>query len=95
MPYQGKDNDMERATLEAIGIKALTRDEVRATFAEMDQPSYRANQVLQWLYQKGVHSYDEMTNISKAMRSDLADQLPLHFPTESIRKRIRRKWYTT
>ena len=86
MPYQGKDNDMERATLEAIGIKALTRDEVRATFAEMDQPSYRANQVLQWLYQKGVHSYDEMTNISKAMRSDLADQLPLHFPTINKRE---------
>ena len=69
---------MERATVESIGIKALSRAEI-ADFLknELGAPAFRSKQIIQWLYGKGVATYDEMTNISKDMRSQLAQKLPL------------------
>lgn len=37
-------------------------------FAEKGEPKFRANQVWEWLWQKGAHSFDEMTNLSKPLR---------------------------
>ncbi len=33
---------------------------------------YRSTQILRWLYQKGIHSFDEMTNLSKRFRQELS-----------------------
>ena len=43
----------------------------------LDQPKFRAKQLIQWLYQRGVHSYDEMTNLPKQFRAQLAQVVPL------------------
>src|SRR2546422_11503311 len=40
-------------------IKSLHLDELR----EIAQPSYRAGQVVDWLYRKRVTSFTEMTNL--------------------------------
>lgn len=80
---------MERATADTIGIKALNRDAVTSLLEELGQPSYRAKQVLQWLYAKGAHSYDDMTNISKALRAQLSQTCPLSFP-EIVKKQVSR-----
>src|SRR5665647_613914 len=34
---------------------------------------FRALQVFKWIYQQDAHDFDEMTNISKALRKELAD----------------------
>src|SRR5665647_964972 len=34
---------------------------------------FRALQVFKWIYQQDAHDFDEMTNISKALRAELAD----------------------
>jgi 23S rRNA (adenine2503-C2)-methyltransferase len=78
---------MQRATADLIGIKALSRDEIMSQFAEVGLPAFRAKQVIQWLYQKGAHSYDEMTNLPLALRQQLSESLPLHFP-EIVRKQV-------
>ena len=41
------------------------------------QPQYRTTQILEWIWQRNVASYDEMTNIPQALRATLAHQLPL------------------
>lgn len=77
---------MERATLDTIGIKALSRDEIRDVVTEeLGLPKFRANQIIQWIYGKGVSSYDEMTNLPAALRSQLAKSYPLFAPV--VRKR--------
>ena len=53
-------------------IKSLTRDELLARFAEWSLPEWRVDQLLQWLYQRRVTTWDEMTNLPKAMRERLA-----------------------
>ena len=49
-------------------IKSLTREELLARFAEWSLPEWRVDQLLQWLYQRRVTTWDEMTNLPKAMR---------------------------
>ena len=49
-------------------IRALDLEGLRAFFLSNDQQSFRADQVYQWLWQKGAHSFEVMTNLSKATR---------------------------
>ena len=53
-------------------IKSLTRDELAARFAEWGDPAYRVDQVLDWIYQRRVASWDAMTNLPKSLREKLA-----------------------
>ena len=52
-------------------IRALTRDELRDFFVAQGEKAFRGNQVYEWLWSKGAHSFDDMTNISKETRSFL------------------------
>ena len=51
-----------------IDIKSLTLDELIECVKEMGEPAFRAKQLYQWLHVKQVRSYDEMTNISGALK---------------------------
>ncbi len=55
-------------------LKSLTKQELSEYLKEMGLASYRADQVFQWLYQKGVSSFDEMTNLSKDLRQKLSEK---------------------
>jgi len=63
----------------------LTREEWLERFADRGLPKFRADQVLDWLYQKHVASYDSMSNLPKAFRSELQELLPLE-PLELVRE---------
>jgi 23S rRNA (adenine2503-C2)-methyltransferase len=49
-------------------IKSLHLDELRG----IAEPSYRADQITHWLYQKRVNSFAEMTDLPRALRTKLA-----------------------
>lgn len=53
-------------------IRALTKDELRYFFVENNDKAFRGNQVYEWLWHKAVHSFDDMTSLSKATREMLA-----------------------
>lgn len=66
-------------------IESLTLEEWRSELASMGQPAYRATQVLEWLFTRRVHSFDEMTNLPAALRQSLAERFA--FTTlETVRK---------
>lgn len=48
---------------------------------KLGQPKFRAQQLAEWLYQRHVCSYDEMTNLPAALRAQLAERFPLTTPT--------------
>ena len=50
-------------------IKSMHLDELR----RIAQPSYRAGQITNWLYQKRVSSFSEMTNLPQILRQQLTD----------------------
>ena len=65
-------------------LKSKTQPEIAAVLKEMGQPAFRAKQVYSWLH-KAVRSYEEMSNIPKALREALAEKYPLYAP-EAVRK---------
>jgi len=60
-------------TTEKVNLKDLTKAELEEFCNDLDLQSFRSDQIFQWLYQKGVHSFDEMTNLSKDLRSRLKE----------------------
>ena len=49
-------------------VRALSLDELRAFFVEQGEKPFRGNQVYQWLWQKGIHDFEGMTNLSVNIR---------------------------
>lgn len=55
----------------ALDAKSLTRGEWAAQFQQWTQPAYRVDQLLQWIYDRRVITWDAMTNLPKALRDAL------------------------
>ena len=56
--------------------------ELQGVCAELQLPRFVAKQIADWLYKKGVRSFEEMTNLSKAARTELSEkyEVGLHAP---------------
>ena len=65
-------------------IKSMTLAELTEDLAALGEPKFRAGQVYTWLH-RGARSFDEMTNLSKALREKLAAQYELTCPTVARR----------
>jgi len=61
-----------------VGLFQRTQDDLRERLVGMADAPYRADQILRWVYETGVSSYEQMTNLSKALRARLTDELPLY-----------------
>ena len=72
-----------------MNLKNLTLPELAETFKELHEPAFRAKQVYCWLH-KGVRSYEEMTNLPKALREKLAENYPIQ-PPQVVRKQESQK----
>ena len=72
-----------------MNLKSLTQPELADILKELGQPKFRAKQVFTWLH-KGVRSYDEMTNLPKALRDALAEHYPINAP-KVVRKQESQK----
>jgi 23S rRNA (adenine2503-C2)-methyltransferase len=68
-------------------LKNLSRDQIRELCAAKGLPNFRSKQLLEWLYKKGAHSYDEMSNLPKGLREQLANDYPI-FSMEVIDKQV-------
>ena len=60
-------------------IKSMNLAEMSIFFKQLGEPAFRAKQVFQWLH-RGAGSFDEMTNLSKALREKLAASCILYVP---------------
>lgn len=72
-----------------MNLKNMTQAELAALLKELGQPAFRAKQVYTWLH-KGVRSYDEMTNLPKGLRDQLAEKYPICAP-KVVRKQESQK----
>jgi 23S rRNA (adenine2503-C2)-methyltransferase len=56
---------------EKVDLKNLSPQELKQFITSFGREKYRSIQILRWLYQKGAHSFNEMTNLSKKFREEL------------------------
>lgn len=78
-----------------INLLGLSPTKLEDFFEQMGEKRFRATQVLKWLHQQGASSFDEMTNISKALRARLAEVAEIREPEILLDKTSRdgtRKW---
>ena len=60
--------------MEKQDIKSMTLEELTESIRQMGDKPFRAKQIYQWLHQKLVTEFDEMSNLSKPLREKLKEQ---------------------
>jgi len=67
--------------IEKKDIRAVSKEDLREFFVTNGDKAFRGNQVYEWLWSKGAHSFEDMTNVSKATRN----MLEKHFVINHIK----------
>jgi 23S rRNA (adenine2503-C2)-methyltransferase len=75
---------MNSATVSAkpalINLLDFDRKGFKAFFVDLGEKPFRATQLLKWIYQEGVIDFDEMTNLSKSLRTYLKEHCEIRSP---------------
>jgi len=58
-------------------ISGMMPEELRRAVEALGEKKFRADQIFSWIHQKEAGSYDDMTNLSKKLREELAEKYPL------------------
>ena len=58
-------------------LRDMSTAEIAELVAELGQPSFRTKQIVSWVWEKNVSSFDEMTNLPKSLRTALAERCHL------------------
>ncbi|PHR11681.1 MAG: 23S rRNA (adenine(2503)-C(2))-methyltransferase RlmN [Aequorivita sp.] len=68
-------------------IRALSKEELRSFFESIGDKAFRGTQVYDWLWNKGIHNFDDMTNLSKETRAHLNENFVInHIKVDQIQK---------
>ncbi|SDW39666.1 23S rRNA (adenine(2503)-C(2))-methyltransferase RlmN [Aequorivita viscosa] len=68
-------------------IRALSKQQLQDFFVSIGDKPFRGTQVYEWLWNKGAHDFDEMTNISKETRAHLNDNFVInHIKVDQLQK---------
>lgn len=60
--------------MDKIDIKSLSYEELLETIQGMGEKAFRGKQIYEWLHQKAVMQFEDMTNLSKKLREQLSEQ---------------------
>ncbi len=63
-----------------LNLTHFTKEELFTELAKLGEPPFRAKQIWNWIYARGIKSFDEMTNIKKELRAILAQNFSLKRP---------------
>jgi 23S rRNA (adenine2503-C2)-methyltransferase len=56
-----------------VNFKEISKEEIIKILDELGESSYRAEQILRWIYNKSACSFDDMTNLSRKLIDTLKD----------------------
>ena len=62
-------------------IIGLCKQEILSFCEKIKTPSYRADQIIDWIYKKRVLSFDEMSNLSLEIRTNLKQEFSFNIPS--------------
>jgi 23S rRNA (adenine2503-C2)-methyltransferase len=81
----------QKVNLLGMGLKTMERFFTE----ELGEKRFRATQVLKWIHQRGVDDFDDMTDVSKALRDKLKQCAEIVAPEVTFKKYSKdgtRKW---
>jgi 23S rRNA (adenine2503-C2)-methyltransferase len=59
--------------VDKVNLLGLSPAKLEAFFADLGEKRFRAQQVSQWIHQRGVDDFERMSNLSKPLRAKLKD----------------------
>ncbi len=59
-------------------IRSLSKEELRDFFVSQGDKAFRGNQVYEWLWNKGAHTFEDMSNLSKTTREMLENNFVIN-----------------
>ncbi|MGD8533200.1 MAG: 23S rRNA (adenine(2503)-C(2))-methyltransferase RlmN [Gammaproteobacteria bacterium] len=78
-----------------VNLLGLPRPDLEAFFVELGEKPFRARQIMNWIYRRGVGDFEEMTDLSQKLRQRLAEVAEIRVPrivTEQHSADGTRKW---
>jgi len=63
-----------------INLVGLSRDELAAEMQQIGAPRFRAQQLWQWIYNRGATDFTKMTSLSKGFAAELAERYVVERP---------------
>ena len=73
--------------IEKKDIRALSKQQLRDFFVANGDKSFRGNQVYEWLWSKGAHEFEDMTNVSKETRAMLENNFVInHIKVDTMQR---------
>lgn len=70
---------------ERPSIYSFELDEIKQWLTDNGEKPFRAAQIFEWLYEKRVSSFEDMTNLSK----DLREKLNTHFVLTTLKTAVK------
>jgi 23S rRNA (adenine2503-C2)-methyltransferase len=67
-------------TSQKINLLDFTSEKLTAFFIEKGEKPFRATQIIKWIHQVGVDDFDQMTNVSKVLRTELQHYAEIRAP---------------
>lgn len=64
----------------AVNLLGMPRPDLERFFAGIGEKPFRARQLMQWIYARGVLDPGQMTDLGLALRHDLATRAPIRLP---------------
>ncbi len=72
---------------EKTDIRSLSKTQLREFFETNNDKAFRGNQVYEWLWSKGAHRFDDMTNLSKSTREMLENNFVInHIKVDTMQR---------
>lgn len=59
-------------------IRSFSKKDLELEFMQLQEPGFRARQVYEWLWKKSAFTFDEMTNLSLALREKLSTNFTIN-----------------
>ena len=73
--------------IEKKDIRALSKEQLRNFFVSHGDQPFRGNQVYEWLWSKGAHHFEDMTNVSKETRTMLEQNFVInHIQVDTMQR---------
>jgi 23S rRNA (adenine2503-C2)-methyltransferase len=63
-----------------LNLRNCTLEEIQVLVKELEEPSYRAEQIFHWITCREALTFEEMTNLPKVLRAKLSEKFSLKLP---------------
>lgn len=69
-----------------VNLMNMSTDEMKAYVVSLGEPKYRATQLVQWIHQRGVTDFSQMSDLSRRFRERLQQEAVVTMPSIALQR---------